>query len=94
MTDRTKRNIGYVFLYVGFIALFSFYSYIIEITAKPMGMFLFSCFALILFILYVLINHIFVRRVIPTRVLIIFESLLIIALLTVYESNIDDWSRY
>lgn len=88
--DNSKDSINnlipwaYLYLYGGFVGLTLFYACNIGIATKPVGAMLLSLGAIALFMLYVLINHLFVKRVLASKILFIFETLLLMALICIF----------
>lgn len=85
---------AYVYLYIMHILMIYYYSYHIRITNWPLGVLHLSACTLGYYMLYLIINHLFIKKHIPKRTLIIIESLLLITLLTIYESSETLWSRF
>ncbi len=71
----------YVYLSGVFFLLVFGYSYSIRYVDYGITWLLFSAFVLILFLLFVTINHLFVKNDIPHRKLFVIESLMFITLI-------------
>lgn len=78
-----KKIGAYVLLYGGFLFIIICYAYNVRTASKPIGWFLLNMATLIVYLVYVLINHILVFRVVSHRVAWIFDSLLLCALLSI-----------
>ena len=83
------RRLAYLFLYVGFIfIIFVLSLYVDYRSCRPMNFLFGYTNSLVYFLIYTMINHILVRKVVPTRVIIIFEILLIVALVAIACSDL------
>ncbi len=81
---------SYLYLIIGYSYIIIYISFNIRILAKPEGWAFMLFKALFYFIAYVCINHIFIRRIIKsTKLLIIIEALLFIAMFTLVISDLD-----
>ena len=65
-----------------------FVSYYVCIANKPLGWACMIAIALTYFIVYTVINHILIRKVISNKLLIIIEVLLIVSMLTLIISDV------
>lgn len=83
-----KRIIVYFYEYVIFITLLVYYAYYINEASKPLGLFFLSLSAFAIYVVYITINHLFVKKVITHNILLIVESLLLVALLSIFYSNL------
>lgn len=79
--------LSYFYVVIGYSCIIYFISYYIRVEDEPFGWMVRQCEGLLLFIAYVAINHIFVRRVISNKLLIIIEVLLIVSMLTLIISD-------
>ena len=50
--------------------------------------------AIVLYAIFVIINHFIIKRVIPTKILLIYESLLILTLFMLFMSDVALWSKF
>lgn len=82
------KILSYLYLIVGYLYIILYISYNIRITNKFEGWAFMLFKALFFFFAYGAINHILVRRVIKsTKLLIVIETLLFIAMLTLVISD-------
>lgn len=92
MKKKTQKYLlcilSYLYLFVGFSYIIYYISYNIRITNKPLGWVLMIFYALLFFAVYIAVNHIFIRRVISNRLLLLIEALLFVAMLTLV---VSDW---
>lgn len=79
------KGIGaYLFLFATFLGIFYYFSYNAWVCCKPISL-MFVIFKTVLFIiLYVLINHLLIRKVVGVKTVIIIETLLILTLFTLF----------
>ena len=85
---RIKKASAYIYLLCVFAAIICNFAYEIRIVARPIGMLVLICQSLGYEIIYFLINHLLIKRVVPNKMLIIVEVLLFIALCTVWLADI------
>lgn len=83
-----KKGLAYLYLYAGYTFLCVYYAYSIRIAVKPISWFVISMFALGVYLLYVLINHLLIRIVIPHRILLIFDLVTLISLLSLFITDL------
>lgn len=83
-----KKIIAYSYEYVVFISLMVYYAYHINEASKPLGLFFLSLIVFVIYVVYIAINHLFVKKIIAHKILLIIESLLLVALLSIFYSNI------
>lgn len=79
-----KRSIALIYLYGFYTCMILYYSYNIYIADKPISYFLLLLKSLGIYILYVAINHLLIRRVIQNRTLLIFDMLSLIMLFCIF----------
>lgn len=79
--------LSYLYIVIGYSCIIYFISYYIRVEDEPFGWMVKQCEGLLFFIAYVAINHIFVRRVISNKLLIIIEALLFVSMLTLVISD-------
>ena len=85
---RILQICAYLYLVTGYAYIIYNFSYIVRITNKPLGWFMLNVGTLDLFAIYVLINHLLVKKIISTKILYVFEVLLFIAFFTLWWSDI------
>lgn len=83
--EKIKKNFskvfGYIFLYIGFIIIFSIFLDVRLHGCTPIGFFVFLLpFTVLCFSFYVIINHSVIRSHIDTPTLVAFETLLIVSI--------------
>lgn len=83
-----KKAIGYIYVYSSYIAMVYFFSYKIRMLAKPIGLALLVVSTLGFYAVYIVINHLIIKKIISKKVLITIEILLLITLYTLFESDI------
>lgn len=81
--------IALMYLFGGFSYMTLFFSYNVRIAVKPLSYFIITLIAMGIYLLYVVINHIIVRLVISHRILLIFDILALIMLISITVS--DTW---
>lgn len=74
-----KEIVAYLFLYGVFLGIFYDFAYDAWICAKPIGLMLVLLKALGFLILYALVNHIIIRKIVGLKTVVIFETILILA---------------
>ena len=80
--------LSYLYIAIGYSYIIYFISYYVRIANKPLGWAYMVAIALIYLIVYTVINHIFIRRVISNKLLIIIEVLLFVSMLTLIISDL------
>ncbi len=80
--------LSYLYLFVGYSYIIYYISYYIRIANKPEGWVFMLFYALLCFGVYVVINHIFIRKIVPNKILIIIEVLLFVAMLILVISDL------
>lgn len=78
-----KRIASYLFLYSAFISIFYFYTYSVWICSKPIGLALVFLTAFGSLLLYALINHIIIRKIVGLKAIVIFETILFLLFMAV-----------
>ena len=81
--------LSYLYIFTGFACIIYYISYNIRITNKLEGWAVMLLIALLCFIAYTAINHIIISKIIPNKLLIIIETLLFVAMLTLI---VSDWN--
>lgn len=81
--------IALLYLFGGFSYMTLFFSYNVRIAVKPLSYYIITLIAMGIYLLYVIINHIIVRLVISHRILLIFDILALIMLISITVS--DTW---
>ncbi len=72
---------AYLFLYATFIGIFYDFAYNAWICAKPIGLMLVLLKACFIILLYALINHIIIRKIVGLKTVVIFETILILVII-------------
>ncbi len=89
------KKIGvYIYLYISFILIYTFFAYFIEAADKPWGTVLVAFFTAILFIMYALLNRRVISRVVKRKVLLQVEIILLITILTQFVCYCFLWARF
>lgn len=76
-----KSVAAYLFLYATFIGIFYHFAYDAWLCAKPIGLMLVLIEACFIILLYALINHIIIRKIVGLKTVVIFETILILAII-------------
>lgn len=76
-----KRIIAYSFLYLTFLGIFYDFAYDAWLCAKPIGLMLVLLKAFVYFLLFALINHTLIRKIVGLKTVVIFETILILVIL-------------
>lgn len=74
-----KEIVAYLFLYGVFLGIFYDFAYDAWICAKPIGLMLALLKALCFLLLYALVNHIIIRKIVGLKTVVIFETILFLA---------------
>ncbi len=82
------RLIAYVYLYGAFAYMTIYASFGIRTAARPIGLLLGSASTILMYVLYCIVNHTLIRRIIKQGSLIIFEILLLVTLFCLYIADI------
>lgn len=79
---------SYIYLFIGFSFFIFVTSYCVREADKPLG-YAFSLMGILFnYIVYVLINHIFIRKMISHKILFLIESLLLAAMVALMISDL------
>lgn len=89
----TKKTVAYMYLYTAYTGIFSFFAYFIKYACRPIGMWLVMFFTIIGFLIYIIINHLLIRYVISTKILILFETVLLLTLFALFICYASLWNR-
>lgn len=82
------RFIAFVYLFGTFCYMALFFSYNVRLSDKPLGYFLVLLIISGIFLLYVAINHLLVRLVISHKILLIYDILALIMLISIMLSDL------
>ena len=88
-----KKITSYAFLYLAYLGIFYDFAYNAWICVKPISLMLVIFRTFAFWILYVLINHLLIKRILKTKVLLIFESILFLTLLSLFNCYGYLWNR-
>ena len=77
-----KKFAAYGFLYLAFLFIFYDFAYSAWIAVRPLSYIIVIFRSFILWAIYVIINHLLIKRIISKITIIIFESILFLTLLT------------
>ena len=78
-----KLLFAVLYLVVGYVALVIFAKNNIENCSKPIGLLLFVIMGIVLYVVYVLFNHIVIRKIVNRFTLCLIELLLLLTLIIV-----------
>lgn len=88
------RFIAFVYLFGTFCYMALFFSYNVRVADKPLGYFMILLIMGATYLLYVTINHLLVRLVISHRILMIYDLLALIMLISIILSDAWAGNRY
>lgn len=95
MTNAKKRRnkciltiLSYLYLSFGYSYIIYYISYYIRIANKLEGWAFMLFYALLCFVVYVVVNHIFIRKIISNKLLMLIEALLFVAMLILVISDL------
>lgn len=89
-----KRLLAYMHLYCGFASLTTYWAYAVyDCEYFDIGLLLGIFYILFLYIMYVLINHNLVKRVMPYKTIIISEIILLLVLIALFFSEMEAGHR-
>lgn len=83
------RFVAYTYLFGIFCFIALYYSYNVRVSVKPLSYFFIVMTTLCIYLLYVIINHLLVRIVVPHKILLIFDLLTFMMLACISMS--DSW---
>lgn len=83
-----KNILAYLYLFLTYTAIVYYFSFSIRIAIKPLSWFFLVLQMLGYFLLYVLLNHLFIRKVVSHKIMLIIEALLFIAIFTLIISDL------
>lgn len=83
-----KKLIAYLYLYGCFTFQVFYYACNVREAVKPLSWLIVSMIHAICYVAYVVVNHLFVRYVIPHKTLLIFDALLLLALLALFQADL------
>ena len=75
-----KKTAAYLYLYGAFLAIFCYWAYKAQLADRPLSYFFLFFISLFLWIIYVLVNHLLIKRILGTKTVVIFESILFLTL--------------
>lgn len=81
--------ISYMYLYIGYIYIVLFVEYNIGDASRPIGYFLMLSYVILYYLIYILVNHIVVRRIVKHKTLFIFETLLFLSLVSIIVNELQ-----
>lgn len=85
--NQMLRVAAYIYLFAGYIVLIYNFSYEIRIASKPVGLMILILYTFGCCVIYDLFNHLLIKKIIPSKILIVIEVMLIITLAILYFSN-------
>ncbi len=84
----------YVYLYLFYAVFVCFFNWAITLTTKPIGFFLTLFIYMIIFIIFAVINHVFLRTKINHSISFLIEMLFLVSLLAMIFSNLFAEDRF
>ena len=91
---RILLTCAYLYLFLGYACILYEFSYYVRTTSKPIGWMILNLETLALYLIYVAINDIIVKKVISTKILHVAEALLFISWVSVLWSDIMFVNRW
>lgn len=88
-----KKIVSYAFLYISFMGIFYDFAYNAWICVKPIGLMLIILRTFAFWLLYILINHLVIKRIVKVNILLIFESVLFLTLFNLFNCYSYLWNR-
>lgn len=73
-----KRIGAYLFLYVTFMGIFYDFAYDAWVCPKPIGLLVVLLKSLGFLLLYALVNHILIKKILGLKTVVIFETILLV----------------
>lgn len=89
-----KSAAAYLFLYATFIGIFYHFAYEAWLCVKPIGLMLVLIEACFFLLLYALINHIIIRKIVGLKTVVIFETILILVIIVLTCCYINIENRF
>lgn len=94
-----KTVAAYLYLYIAFMAIVYYRTYIIWIAVKPISFILEIFTSLGYVILYGIVNHLLMKKIVGLKVVVIFETILFILIFVLahcnaYYENHRPWSKH
>ena len=95
ITDKTKKIAAYIHLYLGYIFIFHTFTYHTKYHDPELIGFIFYIIpsTLIFFLIYCLINHFCIKRVIPHKECFLHESILLVTILAQFVCIVLIWAN-
>lgn len=90
----STRFIAFVYLFGAFCYMALFFSYNVRVAVKPLSYFVILLIMSAAYLLYVAFNHLLVRLVISHRILLIYDFLALIMLVSIIISDVWAENRY
>lgn len=91
---RIKEVIAYIYLYACFVFFVFNFSYYLQISVKPLGSLMITVYFALLYIVFILINHLIIKRIIANKIILIIESILLLTLFALFNSDTHAWNYY
>lgn len=86
--QKIKYVLATLYLLFGYTHIIYYISYTVRITNKAEGWLYMIAVALFRYIVYVIINHVIIKRIVRHKVILLIEVLLFIAMLTLLISDL------
>lgn len=80
LIEIVKKVVAYFFLYGIFLWIFYDFAYNAWICAKPIGLMLVFLRAFVFLLLYSLVNHIIIKKIVGIKTIMIYETLLFLVM--------------
>ena len=88
-----KKIASYLFLYLAYIGIFYDFAYNAWVCVKPISLMLVVLRSVLFWLVYVVINHLLIKRYVKTSSLVIFESVLLLTLVALFKCYGVLWNR-
>lgn len=89
-----KYLLAYGYLILAFISTLYFFSYNLRVSPRPLGWIMSNLLALLIFIVYAIINHLFIKRVLNKELIVVVEILLFLSILATIISDVNVEKTY
>ena len=82
------KKCAYLYLLLGYATIIYLFSYYVREAVKPISWAIITALALVGYFVYLIINHLLIKRVISKKILIGIELLLLLTLFVLWWSDI------
>lgn len=82
------KGIAYFYLFASFMAFTIFYAYNLRLSPFALGFIIFIISIVLMYVVYIIINHLLLRKIISHKLLLIVESVLLLTFLGITTGDI------